>query len=381
VPRIYLSSTYADLKEYREAVARTLRKMRHDVVGMEDYVAADERPLDKCLRDVAASDAYVGFFAWRYGFVPEKRNPRRRSITELEYRKALEARKPCLIFLLHDDAPWPAVAIDAVSGEAHGARQLARLRRELRKEKLVSFFRTPDDLAREVSVSVYLQFQLTKEMGAAMRVAERALPKQLADTERVQFGSTLLPEIERKLMAAVAGAESAELLEVDLGRGRKWWSTRLYLLAALARDFADVRQIVFLASKRRFVGLASPAAVARAIAAIHPEMGDVYRPAQDARSTISKFSLNAQRLGPGGEKAASRWVSEELLRGWLGNDLATGRIEASVAPVTPLLVYRILDRSERFVPIVDGGALVGLVDRLDLATRAAKEVLGERLGQ
>ena len=36
--KIYLSSTYSDLKEHREAVYRALRKMRHDVIAMEDYV-------------------------------------------------------------------------------------------------------------------------------------------------------------------------------------------------------------------------------------------------------------------------------------------------------------------------------------------------------
>jgi hypothetical protein len=378
---IYLSSTYADLKDFRAAVAQTLRKMRHDVIGMEDYVAADERPLAKCLRDVAASDLYVGLFAWRYGYVPDRDNAQRRSITELEYRRAVGAKKPCLIFLLDDDAPWPAAAIDAISGETRAAKQVARLRRELSRQRLVSFFRTPDELAREVSVSVYLQLQLEKEMGAAMRVAEGALPRELADTGRVQFGSTLLPEIEEKLLAAVAGAESAELLQVDLGGGRTWWSTRLFLLAALARDFADVREVVFLAGKNRFIGLASPAAVARALAAVHPQMVDLYRPAHDARSTIFNFSLKAERLAPGGEKAAKAWVNERLLREWLRRDLKTGRLESAVAPVTPLLVYRILDRSERFVPIVHNAALAGLVDRLDLATRTAKEMLGERLGQ
>ena len=54
--------------------------------------------------------------AWRYGFVPDEGDPEGRSITELEYRKAVETGKPRLVFLLHDDAPWPAVAIDALSG-------------------------------------------------------------------------------------------------------------------------------------------------------------------------------------------------------------------------------------------------------------------------
>ena len=46
--RIYIASTYNDLKDCREAV-HALRRLHHDVVAMEDYVAADARPLDKCL--------------------------------------------------------------------------------------------------------------------------------------------------------------------------------------------------------------------------------------------------------------------------------------------------------------------------------------------
>ncbi len=68
--KIYISSTFSDLKECREAVYKALRALRHDVIAMEDYVASDQRPLDKCLADVVASDIYVGIFAYRYGFKP-----------------------------------------------------------------------------------------------------------------------------------------------------------------------------------------------------------------------------------------------------------------------------------------------------------------------
>ena len=37
--RIYISSTYADLKDHREAVYQALRALRHDVIAMEDLVA------------------------------------------------------------------------------------------------------------------------------------------------------------------------------------------------------------------------------------------------------------------------------------------------------------------------------------------------------
>lgn len=68
--KVYISSTYEDLKEYRSIVYDTLRQWRKDVIAMEDYPAADKRPLQKCLEDVALSDIYVGIFAWRYGYIP-----------------------------------------------------------------------------------------------------------------------------------------------------------------------------------------------------------------------------------------------------------------------------------------------------------------------
>ncbi|HID64768.1 MAG TPA: DUF4062 domain-containing protein [Anaerolineae bacterium] len=52
---------------------------------VEDYVATDKRPLDKCPTDVASCDVCVGIFAGRYGYVPPGQPPgHKRSVTELE---------------------------------------------------------------------------------------------------------------------------------------------------------------------------------------------------------------------------------------------------------------------------------------------------------
>tara|TARA_Y100000588_G_scaffold330024_1_gene366651 strand:- start:337 stop:531 length:195 start_codon:yes stop_codon:yes gene_type:complete len=37
---------------------------------MEDYVSDSAIPLEKVLEDIDSCDAYVGIFAWRYGFIP-----------------------------------------------------------------------------------------------------------------------------------------------------------------------------------------------------------------------------------------------------------------------------------------------------------------------
>ena len=148
--KIYISSTYSDLSECREAVYRNLRSHRHDVIAMEDYVASATRPLDKCLADVAECDIYVGIFALRYGYIPTKDNPEQRSITELEFRKAAELRKPCLLFLLADDAHWQISRIE----QGAGAERIKQLRQELSTDYTVSFFKTCDELAGKVGAAV-----------------------------------------------------------------------------------------------------------------------------------------------------------------------------------------------------------------------------------
>jgi len=110
--RVYVSSTYLDLRECREQVRLTLRRLGHEDVAMEYYIAEDQRPVNKCLADVAACDLYLGIFAWRYGWVPKENNSEGLSITEMEYRQAVEEGKTCLIFLLDGKAPWPPDSTD-----------------------------------------------------------------------------------------------------------------------------------------------------------------------------------------------------------------------------------------------------------------------------
>jgi hypothetical protein len=51
--RAYVSSTFQDLQECREEVRLALARLGVDDIAMEYYVAEPERPLEKCLQDVA----------------------------------------------------------------------------------------------------------------------------------------------------------------------------------------------------------------------------------------------------------------------------------------------------------------------------------------
>lgn len=127
---------------------------------MEDYVATDQRPVEKCLDDVGNSDIYVGVFAFRYGYVPpvQHQNPKGLSITELEYQKAESLRKPCLTFVVKDTTPWPRTFDDAFNADDKGER-IKALRQYLLTEKTASVFSSPHELAALVqsAITKYLE--------------------------------------------------------------------------------------------------------------------------------------------------------------------------------------------------------------------------------
>jgi hypothetical protein len=153
--RIYLSSTFEDLQKHRESVYSALRALRHDVIAMEDYVAADRRPLDQCLADVRSADVYIGLIAWRYGYVPGAGNPEGRSITELELQEAKRCGKPSLIFILSPKAPWPPAMMDLNTGESEKGGKIARFREALQEGQLAGMFQTGDELAVKVVSAIY----------------------------------------------------------------------------------------------------------------------------------------------------------------------------------------------------------------------------------
>ncbi len=160
---IYLSSTYEDLQDYRRVLFDALRKSGHQVIAMEDYVATDQRPVEKCLKDVEQAHIYVGLFAFRYGYIPppQHNNPNGLSITELEFRRAEALKKPCLTFVVNDTTAWPRVFDDAYTAEGKGER-IKALRQHLLTEKLASSFSTPHELSTLVLAALTKHLEESK---------------------------------------------------------------------------------------------------------------------------------------------------------------------------------------------------------------------------
>jgi hypothetical protein len=158
VSKIYVSSTFKDLEECRKQVRLILNQMKCEAVETEYCVAENPPPIEKCLADVVSSHLYIGIFAWKYGSIPPGKE---KSFTELEYEKAVEVGKDCLIFLLHEEAPWPKTFVDKGDHKS----KIENLRNKLSKKHMVIFFKSPQELAGLVGVAV--RNYLEKERGEA----------------------------------------------------------------------------------------------------------------------------------------------------------------------------------------------------------------------
>ena len=159
IKKVFISSTYNDLVDYREAAIETIRRFGWFSVAMEDFLSQDKRPKDLCIEEVKKCDLYVGIFAHRYGYIPKGD---KQSITEQEYRCALASDIECLIFNINEDHPWPKKWIDRGKNE----KLLLKLKEELKSNHSLSFFTNKDNLSSLLSASLakYTVKNLTKQL-------------------------------------------------------------------------------------------------------------------------------------------------------------------------------------------------------------------------
>jgi len=108
--KVYISSTYRDLKEHRKQVidffGKKTIKENFDLLSMEGYVADDIEPAIECIDDVKDCNVYILILANRYGFIPPKNNPCEISVTEIEYDTAqADPQKTILAFFADETDP------------------------------------------------------------------------------------------------------------------------------------------------------------------------------------------------------------------------------------------------------------------------------------
>lgn len=97
--QVFVSSTYTDLIEERQAAVQAILDAGHIPAGMELFKAGNESQLKTIYKWIDESDVYMLILGGRYGSIEEKSG---RSYTQLEYEYALSKNIPIFAVVLSD---------------------------------------------------------------------------------------------------------------------------------------------------------------------------------------------------------------------------------------------------------------------------------------
>jgi hypothetical protein len=156
--QIFISSTYADLKDERRRVMQTVMELDCIPAGMELFPAADEEQFEFIKRVIDDCDYYLLIIGGRYGSTSEAGI----SYTEQEYDYAIN-RGLKVIALLHespDDIPLGKSEKDPAARE-----RLQRFRDKVAAGRLVRFWKTAEDLPGLVSLSLSKTIKMFPSVG------------------------------------------------------------------------------------------------------------------------------------------------------------------------------------------------------------------------
>ncbi|MCE9555706.1 MAG: DUF4062 domain-containing protein [Planctomycetes bacterium] len=398
--KIYVSATFRDLEKHRLAVLNILRRMGHQPLGMEDYVAEGIRPLSRCLEDVASCDAFLCIVAWRYGYVPQDGvlpalippgvEFGKTSITECEYRKAQQAGKPILAFVLSSNAQWPSHCFDAVTGESEAGSRIAQFRQELSQQHLINHFESAEELAGLVSAAIY-RTEMSRHMGIETLNTKATFNEPFKRNGWVS--DSTLYEIE----LIISGPEKIQALQVNIGAGTDWWMNRLYFLCSLAADLTPIELVVFEANfvspgdnhTRRFIGMVHPRIVKDRLASQYdflnqyeikvseaPSAADL---SDEVRRRAFLWSVIVETVET--EPRRPIFVTERNLEHWLEPHLMGQSIDLEPTINAALRIQRVLDWPTRFVPITENGQLKQVVDKVALTEQVARLFIREQVSR
>lgn len=190
--QVFVSSTFRDLVEERKEVIQALLELDCIPSGMELFPAANEDQWTLIKKVIDDCDYYIVIIAGQYGSI----GPDGISYTEMEYRYALERKKPVMGFIHKNISklPYESVASDPV------VRQKLDKFCELVKSKAVKFWDGADNLGSVVSRSLV---QLIKAHPAKGWIRADNVPDESAAQE--------ILDLRREIDRLKAEAETQEI--------------------------------------------------------------------------------------------------------------------------------------------------------------------------
>jgi hypothetical protein len=216
-------------------------------------------------------------------------------------------------------------------------------------------------------------------------LAELSLPIDIELSVAVQEQQGSQTQALVQTIAVAIERRNLLLVQVNLRSTPYWWSTRLFLLAALAEEYTGIERLVFVEqdADRIYLGMAAPHAVRRALGQRFPDYKQTFRKLQDAviagghfaRKQVEDISYLWPSSLSSPEEQVKVLVTAAELREWLGEALATDAREWDGSPATRRIFSKILTCETDYVPLLRGQHLEKIVNRNDLGRRIAEIAL------
>lgn len=212
---VMLSSTFKDLVDHRAAVKQAMLALKLQPLSQEEDAGKPDSDLIKASLDkVDAADAYVGIIGSRYGQRPvcPTRNPDNLSLSELEYRRAVERDLPRCMFIMSGD--HPLTNADLKRAQTEGADSHAKLEAFIamaKKDRIQSEFNSIPDLKSKATTTFV---ELLKILGSKDQAQPQAPP---ADADLIVPAAAPALHFVRKAYVTrrIFVGRSAELARLD----------------------------------------------------------------------------------------------------------------------------------------------------------------------
>lgn len=155
-PSAFISSTFIDLKEERDAVAKVLQEYKLNINALDVKPASNDSSRKVILRGIEESDFIILIVGERYGsIIPRMTLSKEISITKWEYQRAVNFGKYALVYFKNVESEDPKHYDDQGTVEFETKRQyLAEFKKELSGKHNPNYFTTPEELAERVRKAI-----------------------------------------------------------------------------------------------------------------------------------------------------------------------------------------------------------------------------------
>ena len=149
--QIFVSSTYKDLLDERQAAVSAILEAGHIPAGMELFAAGDQSQWETIKRWIEESDVFMLILGGRYGSIEPQSEL---SYIELEYDRAVKLKKPYFAIVIDDSALAERIKSKGQDVfELDNAAKLGALRAKV-LSKMSSFFRDAKDVKLAIHKSI-----------------------------------------------------------------------------------------------------------------------------------------------------------------------------------------------------------------------------------